>query len=250
MRHQSQTVYMNPTTLITGAGKRIGAAIARHLAAQGHDLVLHYHQSHAEAEALASELRAGGTGVTLVKADLEHPQSLSGFWAGLPPVTAIVHNASRYTRDRITDFSASDLRAHLAVNLESPLVLTQGFLAQLPANAHGNIVVLGDNTMGWSISPEFFSYAVSKHAWASLIDLVAAAAAPKARANVIALAPTLPGSSDTDGLFERLAERAPLKRTGSITEVLAALDFILKTDGFSGQVIGLGNGMGFSTSRA
>jgi NAD(P)-dependent dehydrogenase (short-subunit alcohol dehydrogenase family) len=241
---------MKPSTLITGAGKRIGAAIARHLAAQGHDLVLHYHQSRAEAEALAGELRRIGAMVTLVQADLEHPESLGAFWAGLPPVTTIIHNASRYTRDRVDSFTAADLRAHLAVNLEAPLVLSQGFLAQLPAGAHGNIVVLGDNAMGWSISPEFFSYAVSKHAWAALIDLLAAAAAPRARANVIALAPTLPNSSDTDELFERLAQRAPLKRTGSVAEVLAALDFILAGEGFSGQVIGLGNGMGFSTSRA
>lgn len=239
------------TTLITGAAKRIGAAIAHHLAAQGHHLVLHYHHSKAEAEALASELRALATAptITLAAADLEKPESLADFWTGLLPVTNIIHNASRYTRDSLANFTPADLRAHLAVNFESPLVLSQGFMQQLPLDAHGNIIVLGDDALGWSSSPEFFTYAISKHGWRAVIDLLAAACAPRARANGIALAPTLPGVQDPEGMFERLAAYAPLKRTGTVDEVLAAIDFLLGSPGFTGQTIGLGNGMGLATAR-
>lgn len=239
-----------PTTLITGSGKRIGAAMARHLVRQGHDLVLHYHRSQVEAEALAVELRKMGAVVTLVQADLEKPEGLSGFWAGLPPVTNIIHNASRYTRDKLETFGAADLRVHLAVNLEAPLLLTQGFMGQLPAGVAGRVVVLGDDALGWSTSPEFFTYAVSKHAWASVIDLLAAACAPRATANVIALAPTLPGASDSAEMFTRLAAWSPLKRTGSVEEVLTALDCLLASPGVTGQVLGLGNGMGLRSFRA
>lgn len=238
------------TTLITGAGKRIGASIARHLAARGHDLVLHYHRSQAEAEALAVELRAAGTVVTLRQADLADAAALGDFWNGLPACTSIIHNASCYTRDRLESFTIADLRAHLAVNLEAPLVLTQGFLAQLPKAVSGNIVVLGDDALGWSLSPEFFSYSVSKHGWAALIDLLAAAAAPRARANMVSLAPTLPGVNDPEGMFERLASHSPLKRTGTVEEVLTAIDFVLASPGVTGQVIGLGNGLGIVTRRA
>lgn len=220
------------------------------MAARGHDLVLHYHRSQDEAETLAAELRKAGAVVTLVQADLEKPEDLSGFWAGLPPVTNIIHNASRYTRDKLESFNAADLRAHLAVNLEAPLVLTQGFMGQLPAGSAGRVIVLGDDALGWSASPEFFTYAVSKHAWASLIDLLAASCAPRATANVIALAPTLPGETDSPEMFTRLAARAPLKRTGSVEEVLTALDFLLASPGMTGQVLGLGNGMGLRSFRA
>jgi NAD(P)-dependent dehydrogenase (short-subunit alcohol dehydrogenase family) len=240
-----------PTTLITGSGRRVGEQIARHLAARGHDLVLHYHRSKDAAEALAGELRATShkPRITLVHADLENLPECAAFWDGLPPVTNLIHNASRYTRDRLADFSVSDLRAHLAVNLEAPLILTQGFVRQLPNGVSGNVLVLGDGTLGWSISPEFFSYAVSKHAWSSLIDVLAAAVAPRVRANVIALAPTLPGVNDPEGMFERLAEHAPLKRTGDVAEVLAAIDFLLNSPGITGQVISLGNGMGLTSWR-
>ena len=154
-----------------------------------------------------------------------------------------IHNASRYARDTLATMTPADLRAHLAVNLEAPLILTQGFMAQLPAGAPGNILVLGDDALGWSVSPAFFSYAVSKHAWVALIELLAASVAPRGRANLIALAPTLPGALDPDGLFERLAERAPLKRTGNVEEILAAIDYLSTAAGVTGQVLHLGNGM-------
>lgn len=241
-----------PTTLITGAGKRIGAEIAAHLAGRGHDLVLHYHRSRAEAEALAEKIRIANphAQITLVQADLEDASALANFWAGLPPVTQIIHNASRYVRDTLTTMTTADLRAHLMVNFEAPILLTQGFLKQLPEGTQGNIIFMGDDAMRWSISPEFFSYALSKHAGRAVIDLIASAAAPRARANIIALAPTLPGVNDPEGLFERLAERAPLKRTGEIAEILATIDFLSTACGVTGQTIGLGNGMGLASFRA
>ncbi len=137
----TQGMNAKPTTLITGASRRIGACIARHLAAQDHDLVLHYATSKAEAEALATELRGRGTAVTLVQADLADLASLETFWQGLPPVTSIIHNASRYSRDTLETLTLADLRAHMAINFEAPLLLTQGFMAQLPQGAAGNIIV-------------------------------------------------------------------------------------------------------------
>ena len=239
-----------PTTLITGAGRRIGAAIARHLVASGHDVVLHFRDSTAATKVLAEELTAQGAVVTLAAGDLAHPETLANFWRELPVCTNIIHNASHYARDKIGDFTHAALRAHLAVNLEAPLMLTQGFLAQLSKDTQGNVIVLGDNALGWSLSPEFFTYSVSKHSWVALIDLLAAAGAPNVRANLIALAPTLPNENDPDGMFERLVERAPLKRTGTVEEALTAIDYLLRSPGVTGQTLGLGNGMALATARA
>ncbi len=242
-----------PTTLITGAGVRIGAIVARHLAAAGHQLVLHYHRSGEAAQALANELAAQyGTRSTLVEADLETTDALGALWKKLPAdmrVTTLIHNASHYTRDSLADFTPAVLRRHLAVNLEAPLILTQGFLAQLPEGARGNVVVLGDGIHGWSISPEFFTYAVSKHAWSSLIDLLAAACAPRVRANLIALGPTLEGTGDPAGLFERLAARAPLKRSATLPELCRTIDYLLASEGMTGQTLSLAGGFGLATNR-
>lgn len=241
---------MKPTTLITGGAKRIGAALAEHLAAAGHDLVLHYRASADEARALSTTLTAKhGTKVTLVQADLAKTESLATFWDGLPPVTAIIHNASHYVRDKLEDFTPANLRTHLAVNIEAPLLLTQGFMAQLPAGVTGNVIVLSDGVKRWSVSPEFFTYAATRQSWDALIDLLASACAPRARANAVALAPTLEGPTDPEGLFDRLAERTPLKRNSNPAEVCAAVDYLLGAAGVTGQTLSLAAGMGLATVR-
>ena len=250
MTHHATNSPQKPTALITGAGQRIGAIIAAHLAAQGYDLVVHYHQSEVEAKALAARLFAEhGCTVTLKQADLADPAALERFWEGLPVCAVLIHNASRFTRDTLATMTAASLRAHLAINFESPLLLTQGFMTQIPTEKTGNIIVLGDGMMGWSIAPQFFSYAVSKHAWSSVIDVLAASCAPRVRANVIALGATLNGANDDEATFTRLAERAPLKRHGAPAEVLTAIDFLLSAPGITGQVISLANGFGLASAR-
>ena len=235
--------------VITGAAKRLGAAIATHFASLGYNLVLHHHQSAAEAGQLAERLyETYGVQAQLKQADLSDPAALTDFWEDLPPCGTLILNAATYTRDTLADMKAATLRNQLVVNLESPLMLAQGFMAQLPASASGSITVIGDGTLGWSISPHFFSYAVSKHAWVSLIELLAAAVAPRARANLIALPPTLPNEGEEE-MFARLAARAPLNRTGSAEELLAALDYLRTAPGVTGQVLSLANGMHLTVAR-
>ena len=235
--------------LITGAAKRIGAALARHLAAQGYELGLHYHRSKREALALAKELRAQGAVVTLVQADLGDPASLKHFWRGLPACDVFIHNASSFRRDTLATMSADSLQEHFAVHLASPLLMAQGFLAQLPKSGQGNIIILGDGEMGWSVGPQFFSYAVSKHAWRSVIDLLATSAAPRARANLLALGATLPSKYEDEAAFARLAKRAPLLRNGAVEEVCAAVDYLLAAPAVTGQVISLANGLDLASFR-
>lgn len=239
-----------PTALITGGARRIGALIAEHLAKNGYDLVLHYHRSNALGVALAEKLRAAyGCEITLRQADLREPASLSDFWKGLPACHLLIHNASQFERDTMSSLTPESLRTHLAVHLESPLLLSQGFLAQLPKESSGNIIVLGDGTMGWSIAPQFFSYAISKHAWHAAIDILAAACAPKVRANLVTLGATLSGSVDDETVFAKLIDRAPLKRKTDPKEVLTAIDFLLSAPGVTGQVISLANGFGITSAR-
>ncbi len=249
-KHATAPAMKNPTTLITGAGVRIGAEIARHLAARGHNLVLHYHHSKEAAEQLARQLQeVHGTQVTLVRADLEAFADGAAFNA-LPPVTHIIHNAARFLRDELSNFSAQGLRTHLATNLEAPLLLSQWFMAQLPQDVEGTILVLGDGSKRWSVSPQFFTYGVSKLAWESVIDLLAASVAPRARANVIALAPTLPGEQDSEEVYQRLAHHAPLARNSSFKEICTTVDFLLASPGITGQTISLAGGFGLTTHRS
>lgn len=237
------------TMLITGGGQRIGAALADHAARNGWNLVLHYHRSREEAETLAASLRANhAVHVTLKQADL-CDGTLAHFWQGLPPVTALVHNAATFERDTLGSMQAATLQAQLQVNFTAPLLLTQGFMKQLPPGANGSVTILGDGVMGWSVSPEFFSYAISKQAWIGALDVLASACAPRVRVNLIALAPTLPNAHDTPEMFARLAERAPLKRVSDPAEVAAALSYLLQAESVTGQVVSLAAGAHLKTYR-
>lgn len=238
------------TLLITGGGKRIGAALATHAASLGWNLVLHHHRSGDDAHALAATLKKTyGVQVALKQADLRDSTALADFWRDLPPITALVHNAALFERDTLASMHGATLQAQLQVNFTAPLQLTQGFMKQLPAGAHGSVTILGDGVMGWSVSPEFFSYAISKQAWVGALDVLAAACAPRARVNLIALAPTLPNANDTPEMFARLAQRAPLKRTGEPAEVCDALAYLLGAPGVTGQVIQLANGAHVQSHR-
>ncbi|PZP87324.1 MAG: hypothetical protein DI582_00125 [Azospirillum brasilense] len=237
--------------LITGAAKRVGAAIAEHFAAQGWNLVLHYHQSATAAQALAERLqRDHGITVQLVQADLSDSAVLGDFWRALPACDAFVHSAATFERDTLASMQPAVLQQQMQVNFTTPLLLAQGFMQQLPEHAGaGNIILLGDGVMGWSISPEFFSYSISKQAWLGALDVLAAACAPRAKVNLLALAPTIPGVMDGPDTFDRLAARAPLQRTGQPDEVCAAIDYLLHAPGVTGQVLSLAAGAHLQSYR-
>jgi NAD(P)-dependent dehydrogenase (short-subunit alcohol dehydrogenase family) len=240
-----------PCALITGAAKRVGREVALHLADAGYDVVLHYHSSAKEAEALAELIRKKGKRAHLVQADLANFDTLTKLFDDLPigPVTLLVHNAARFIRDTIEDMKPDVLEEHFRVNVLSPMILTQAFVKHLPPTLSGHVVTLSDGIMGWSVSPQFFSYAASKLSWLPLTDLLAASLAPRIRMNTIALGATLPGAMDTDKSFSKLAEISPLKRTSNTDEVCRTLSYILDTPSITGQVFYLSSGMHLSAER-
>jgi NAD(P)-dependent dehydrogenase (short-subunit alcohol dehydrogenase family) len=245
------TTTNSPRALITGASKRVGRALALHLAHAGYDLVLHYHRSQPVAEKLAGEIRALGREAILVKADLESPDQAVHLLTNLAgnPLTLLIHNAASFERDTLATMSAKRLEAQFHTNLLSPLLLTQAFAKQLPASQSGLVIALADGMLGWSASHHFFSYAASKLAWAPLTDLLASALAPNVRMNTIALGATIPGVMDSETTFNHLAAISPLERTSHPDEVIRTVDYLLASPSITGQVIYLSAGLHLTTHR-
>lgn len=238
-----------PCALITGGAKRIGAFLAQQLAANGYDIVLHYRRSAHEAEALAKTLQAAGAAVTLRQADLEDTSAVHTLWQGLPPVHLLINNASYYARDTIASMNADSLQRHMQVNMLSPVLMAQQFMTQLPQNTHGNIVMLSDSAYGWSISPQFFSYALSKTSLNAITDLLASACAPHVRVNTLALGPTLSGEMDDEAMFARIANASALKQTSAPEYVWQALSMLLENSVLTGQVLELSSGLALRSYR-
>ncbi len=119
------------TALVTGAGKRLGRAMALYLARRGHDVAVHYATSAAEAEAVVAEIVALGRKAVALQADLLDEAQVATLVpraaAELGPLTVLVNNASIFEYDRIDTATRDSWDRHIESNLRAPYVLTQGF---------------------------------------------------------------------------------------------------------------------------
>ncbi len=240
---------VNGHALITGGAKRVGRALALRLAEKGYDLTVHYRSGEGEAQALRSDIMAMGRQCRLIRANLSDGQTAARLCAlaqeatPMPPVTVLVHNASLFARDTLEQVTYSELDAHMRINLYAPVLLTQSFLAQLPEGAEGNVVALVDGMRGWSMSPAFLSYALSKGALEQFVSLMAPRLAPQVRINAIALGATLRGVMDKEDTFDKAKDFVPLKRNSNVEEVGDALMTLLSLPSMTGQVIRLSGGL-------
>jgi NAD(P)-dependent dehydrogenase (short-subunit alcohol dehydrogenase family) len=230
--------------LITGAGRRIGAVIARALSRVGYAVVLHAHRSRAEAETLAGELAAAGGRASVVLADLAEPEAVRGVIpaaAVFGPLTLLVNNASQFDEDEIGNLERAAFERTMAVNLTAPVFLAQAFAAQAPAGADASIVNIVDQRV-LKPTPRFFSYTLSKSALASTTVTLAQALAPKLRVNAVAPGPTLPSPRQTAEQFARQAAAVPLERGPTPEDVAAAVLYLAQAKSVTGTMIAVDGG--------
>jgi NAD(P)-dependent dehydrogenase (short-subunit alcohol dehydrogenase family) len=230
--------------LITGAGRRIGRAIALALAQDRYAVVLHANHSCAEAEKLAGEIAGQGGRGSVVLADLADPQAVSKLVptaAAFTPLTLLVNNASEFEEDDITTLERARFERTLAVNLTAPLFLAQAFAAQAPAGADASIVNIVDQRV-LKTTPRFFSYTLSKSALATATVTLAQALAPKLRVNAVAPGPTLPSPRQSPEQFAAQAALVPLKRGPTPEDIAAAVVYLAGARSVTGSVIAVDGG--------
>jgi NAD(P)-dependent dehydrogenase (short-subunit alcohol dehydrogenase family) len=236
---------MPRAALVTGAARRIGAALARDLAAEGWAVAVHYHASEAAARELCAEIAAAGGRAEVFKADLRDEAALARLMAAaaaaLGPLGLLVNNASIFEFDDHESCDRASWDAHLDTNLRAPFVLTQHFARALPQDARGLVVNLLD-TRVWNLSPGYLSYTLSKAGLWTLTHTLAQALAPRIRVNAIGPGPTLPSRGQSQADFEARRAGLPLGEGASLEEVCAALRFLISAPSVTGQMIGLDGG--------
>jgi NAD(P)-dependent dehydrogenase (short-subunit alcohol dehydrogenase family) len=233
------------TALVTGAGRRLGRAIALDLAERGWSVGVHYHVSAAEALAVVAEIEAKGGKAAAFAADLARmgaPEPLiESCAATLGPITCLINSAACYERDDIQTLDRDSWQAHLDVNLRAPIFLAQAVARRLPKGASGNIVNLIDQKV-LRLDPEFFSYTVAKSALWTATKMLAQALAPDIRVNAIAPGPVLPSLKQSEEEFARECRSTLLGHGVGPEEVTAAVRFLLETPAITGQMIALDSG--------
>jgi NAD(P)-dependent dehydrogenase (short-subunit alcohol dehydrogenase family) len=230
------------TALVTGAGRRLGRAIAHALAAQGMNIVAHYSQSAAEAEALCGELTALGVRAWPLAADFADETAVAALLpralAAAGRLDALVNNASIFLPGALENITFPDLVNHFRINAWTPLALSRDFARLV---GRGKIVNLLDTRIDGT-DRAHVAYLLSKQALASLTRLTASEFAPAIAVNGVAPGLILPPPGRDDAYLDRLAQATPLQRHGEPADIAAAVVFLLQSDFITGEVLRVDGG--------
>jgi len=241
---------MTKRALITGAGIRLGRAMALYLATRGYDVAVHYASSASDATTLVAEIEALGQRAVAVQADLldeSETQALIGRASeGLGgPLNCLVNNASIFEYDTLETATRESWDRHIGSNLRAPFVLTQNFAVQAPkATTDANneplsqalVVNMLDQRVR-KLTPEFMSYTIAKMGLWAFTQTAAQSLAPDIRVNAIGPGPTMRGIRQSERHFTDQRKNVPLGRGASPADITAALGYFLDAPAVTGQLL-------------
>ncbi|MEO6396634.1 MAG: SDR family oxidoreductase [Devosia sp.] len=234
-----------PVALVTGGADRIGATIARALSGAGWAVTIHHRGRQAAAKALCAELVAAGGKAATAKADLairtQRDRLMASAAMPFGPVTALINNASSFEPDSARDLDETLWDRHMAIHAKAPAFLARDFAAQLPEGAEGNIVNLIDERV-LRLTPNYFSYTLSKALLWTMTQTLAQSLAPRIRVNAIGPGPTLPEASQSEAVFRKSQAASPLGYGASPGDIGDAVLYLLSARSVTGQMIALDGG--------
>ncbi len=228
--------------LVTGAALRIGAAICARLAADGHQVIIHYNTSKEAAQALATAItQAGGTAHTIGANLADRAQVaalIPAIIARFGPLDCLINNASSFVHDDFAGFDTQDWDFHIGPNLAAPIFLARDFARQ---TERGCIINMLDHKVV-APNPDFFSYTIAKLAMAGATTVMAQALSGRIRVNAIAPGITLISGKQTQVGFARAFAAPPLGRSATPAEIADAVQYILATPSLNGEILVLDGG--------
>ena len=223
---------MNKAALVTGGAQRIGRRIVERLASGGlcgrHPLPPLDRRGAGYGRAASPQ--AGGR-AAVVQGDLADGAAVERLVPeavrALGPLTLLVNNASEFEPDEIETLSQERWDRHFAVNLRAPAFLARDFAHQLPAGARGSIVNIVDQRV-WKLTPQFFSYTLTKAALFTATQTMAQALAPRIRVNAVGPGPTLSNMRQGDEDFAKQSDAVLLGHGGTPDEIADAVLYLAR----------------------
>jgi len=225
--------------LVTGAGKRLGRAVALRLASEGADVAVHYGKSEAEARQVVAEIENMGRRGAAFSAELTDVaaiqklvQSVASRFARLD---ILVNCAANFVETKFGETNEATWDASLDTNLKAPFFCAQAAAPHLAKSGRGVIVNFADigGLLGWT---EFLPHSISKAGVIVLTRILAKELGPAVRVNAIAPGTiTMPG--DPPEWQADFIRRAPLKRTGRPEEIADAVMYLIGAEFVTGQVL-------------
>ncbi len=232
--------------LVTGAGRRVGRAIALAFASRGVAVAVHYRSSRVEADRLTDEIAAKGGRAQTFRADLEKVTDIEAMvaaaLAAFGRIDVLVNSASVFERKPIEEVTERDWDVALDTNLKAPFFLSKLAGAAMRKQGAGKIINIGD----WAgIRPynNYLPYTVSKTGIIGLTRALAKALAPEVQVNCVALGPVMAPEDYSADEIARLVNATLTKKMGSPEDVARAVLFFCEgTDFATGATLLLDGG--------
>jgi NAD(P)-dependent dehydrogenase (short-subunit alcohol dehydrogenase family) len=230
---------LNRTALITGASKRIGKAMSIHLASQGWNIAIHYNSSPEPAKQLQRHLQQKypenqfGTFQANLMELMEVQQLIAKVLSEFRSVDLLINNASVFEPSPLKETSVELFERLMAINFHAPFLLSRNYAN---STKNGLIVNLVDSRITNNQS-NYAAYSLSKKALWELTKMAALEFAPGIRVNAIAPGVTLPPADKDENYLLELANKIPMKKPTGLDPILHSLDYIIKNDLLTGQLL-------------
>lgn len=230
-------VLNNKVALVTGGAVRIGRAIVECLAAEGCRVVIHCHQSTAEARRLRNELSARGVGVSVVEGRLDREASCAAVMRkaqqAFGRLDVLVNSAATFSKEPLGVITGTSLLSEFWPNLFAPVLLTQAFAA---ANRRGHVINLLDRRVAGN-DTACVPYLLTKKALAAFTEVAALSLAPHIQVNAVAPGPVLPPPGKGVRYLRDHAGRLPLGRSPTPEDIADAVVALLRSRSTTGQIL-------------
>ena len=225
--------------LVTGAGRRLGRAIAVALGARGMHVAVHYSSSAEGARETAAEIERAGGRAECVAADLTDPEApaalVDGAVRALGQLDVLINSAAVMVRTPVGEVTPVVWDAMFALNLRAPFFASQAAAPHL-ARRNGAIVNLAD-LAAYETWPAYVPHGITKAGVVQMTRALARTLAPRVRVNAVAPGAVLLPEGWPDAAAQRLAATTPLGHLGSPDDVTRAILFLLESDYVTGETI-------------
>jgi NAD(P)-dependent dehydrogenase (short-subunit alcohol dehydrogenase family) len=230
--------------LVTGAAKRLGRAIALHVAEEGADVVIHYRSSRAQAAEAVAQIEKLGRRSAALPADLASVSEIKRLFNDTSKLfgrlDVLVNSAANFLHTKFETTTEETWDASLDANLKAPFFCSQAAAPLLRQSGRGVIINFSDvgGLLAW---PGYIPHCISKAGVIMLTRCLAKALAPEIRVNAVAPG-TIRMPGDPPEMEADFIRRAPLHRSGKPSDVAAAVSFLIHSDFMTGQVLVLDGG--------
>jgi pteridine reductase len=226
--------------LVTGAGRRVGRAVATALGQRSMHVAVHYNASADGARETAADIERGGGKATLFQADLSEsraPEALvDGVVSALGTLDVLVNSAAIMQRTPLDSVTPAEWDATFAINARAPFFAALAASRHMTANGSGVIVNIAD-LAGLETWPGYIPHGLSKSVVIQMTRALARTLAPAVRVNAVAPGVIVLPEGWDDAVGERLRRTTPLKRLGSVNDVVGAVIYLLEADYVTGETL-------------